>query len=175
VKVADEKEKLECSDCETYRLIHYKSFQNGCAIFSIMHDFKNNKYYFIQRTLETRSNKKGKVIKFHNAFTSDSIIYSFRLRESSKREITNEEWKEFKSLIYGSYFWSLGIKANEKHSRTGMDPDAFSLEGFSRNDYHYVRRSNPHKGTFRDLCMKFYEFSDYEYDWYKPFDELKSN
>jgi len=169
LKVADEKEILKYDYHEIYRLIHIKSFKQGYAFFSIINDYKNKKYYFSKKIIASCFTENSTTVKYNGLFYIET--WNIVLYDSLTKEITQTEWNEFEKLINGSYFWSMQKYLNKDHSRVEMDPEAFIFEGFENNDYFYINRQALYDGTFRELCMKFYEFSNLKYDRWKGFDE----
>lgn len=147
---------------EIYRLINVKSFLKGFVFISISRNYKNDDIFISRKIISTAPNEDCEIYKYPRH--GDTVLFHLNLIDSLTRKISLKEWRKVKSLINGSYFWSL--KHGDSHSSSGMDPEVFILDGIEDNDYHHIRRGNA-QGTLRDLCLKLYELAGIEYDRYK--------
>ncbi len=118
-------------------------------------------FYFIEKnkdliTLKTRCASfvnEGDTLRF--TYNNKLLeITSFTVLDSSEQTITIADWKQFKSLLAGSYFWL--YNNNDRNSVT--DGEGWTLQSrsyFVKLDslcYSSVALCQPYTGGFYDAC-----------------------
>ncbi|MBO6881577.1 hypothetical protein [Winogradskyella sp.] len=133
--------------------LNYESYR-----FNYLDAFQRHKLFRINHYGE---NYNELIVKFYESDGNyENETYS--LISEDKIDLNPEQYKEFKSLIKGSYFWSM--KESENPIPQYLDGYIFVLEGYSPKLEHSESRFNrvyrvvPYKGSFRQACEKLMEF-----------------
>lgn len=72
-----------------------------------------------------------------------------------KRQITEDEWCKFLSLVDESDYWRLG-----EEESAGFDGARWVLEGVKEGRYHLVDRWTPQSGKYREACLYLLKLSE---------------
>jgi hypothetical protein len=134
--------KLIDLDFECYRFNYIDSYGNH-ELYRLNH-YSSNNIELIRKTY--KETEKSFVLKSENTI-----------------EVSPKQYEEFKSLINGSYFWSLKLFHNSR--KKYMDGYVYVLEGYKPNiedtfEYYIVSREIPEKGSFKQACDKLKSLSN---------------
>jgi hypothetical protein len=71
------------------------------------------------------------------------------LKLDRKRELTLDEWHEFRRHLDDSCYWHLPTRDDS----SGFDGAQWIFEGVKGGRYHVVDRWTPQNGSYRELCL----------------------
>ncbi|HBC04033.1 MAG: hypothetical protein CL528_07725 [Aequorivita sp.] len=134
---------LKTEKQESYRLMIHNSMSKSSEIYRIYN--KNGSYEFVSKKLERRENGNKK----------DTVL------QLTKRDLTENQWNEFKSLTERTKLWNLLVAIE----RSGLDGQNWVIEAQMPNkencterEYHVVVRWQPIDTTeFMRLSRKLIE------------------
>lgn len=72
-----------------------------------------------------------------------------KLKFERQRELTPDEWSEFKRHLDDSCYWQLPTEDDN----LGTDGAQWIFEGVKGGRYHIVDRWTPRSGSYRELCL----------------------